>query len=93
MRIIKFEKFNENVSWTEIIKNDFGTYPEEGIEVLVTDGIHYDVAYYIMSGEYKWVKKDLIKDDINDFISFPISKWSYIYIYKNKFTSNENNKI
>ena len=66
------------MNWIEIIKDDYDTYPKEGINVLVSDGINYDVAYYIMSGSYKWIKEDLIEDDINDFTSFIISKWTYI---------------
>jgi hypothetical protein len=66
------------MNWIEIIKDDYDTYPKEGIDVLVSDGKNYDVAYYIMSGSYKWVKADLIEDDINDFTSFIISKWVYI---------------
>jgi hypothetical protein len=67
-----------DMNWIEIIKDDYDTYPKEGIDVLVSDGKNYDVAYYIMSGEYKWVKVDLIEDDINDFTSFIISKWAYV---------------
>ena len=66
------------MNWIEIIKDDYKTYPDEGIEVLVSDGENYDVAYYIMSGCYKWLKVNLIEDDINDFKSFIISKWCYI---------------
>jgi len=66
------------MNWIEIIKDDYNTYPKEGIDVLVSDGKNYDVAYYIMSSSYKWVKVDLIEDDINDFTSFIISKWAYI---------------
>lgn len=66
------------MNWIEIIKDDYNTYPKEGIDVLVSDGENHDVAYYIMSGSYKWVKVDLIEDDIHDFTSFIISKWTYI---------------
>lgn len=66
------------MNWIEIIKDDYDTYPKECINVLVSDGKNYDVAYYIMSGSYRWVKVDLIEDDINDFTSFIISKWTYI---------------
>lgn len=66
------------MNWIKIIKDNYDTYPNEGINVLFSDGKNYDVAYYIMSSEYIWVKVDLIKDDINDFTSFTISKWRYI---------------
>lgn len=66
------------MNWIVIEKDNYDSFPKEGIEVLVSDGKHYDVAYYIMSGEYKWVKVDVIQDDINDFNSFVITKWAYI---------------
>lgn len=66
------------MNWIEIIVGDYDTYPKEGINVLVSDGKSYDVAYYIMSGSYRWVKVDLDEDDIHDFKSFVVSKWTYI---------------
>ena len=65
------------MKWNNIIKGDYETYPREGIDVLVSDGINYDIVYYIMSGEYKWLKVDLIEDDCKDFVSFDIIKWIY----------------
>jgi hypothetical protein len=44
------------MEWVYLTKNDYDTYPDEGCDVIVSDGTHYDVAYYIMSGSYKWVK-------------------------------------
>ncbi len=66
------------MNWIEIIENDYNTYPDEGTFVIVSDGKNQDIAYYIMSSTYKWVKYDLVKNDIIDFTSFVISKWSYI---------------
>lgn len=66
------------MNWIEIVKDVYYTYPKEGINVLVSNGTHHDVAYYIMSGEYKWVKEDLINDDYFDFTSFDVLKWAYI---------------
>ncbi len=66
------------MNWIEIIKDDIDTYPKEGIDVLISDGKNYDVAYYIMSSSYKWLKVDLIEDTANEFTSFIISKWAYI---------------
>lgn len=64
------------MDWIYIIENDdFDTYPKEGIDVLVSDGEDYDVAYYLRSGEYKWMKTDLIQDDAHDFKQFIITKW------------------
>lgn len=61
-----------------IITDKDDSFPDEGVDVLVSDGVNYDVAYYIRSGSYKWVKVDLIRDDIDDFKSFEIIKWCYI---------------
>ena len=66
------------MKWVKLIQGDYSTYPNEGIDVIVSDDIHYDIAYYVMSGEYKWLKSDLVNDDVNDFISFTITKWAYI---------------
>lgn len=52
--------------------------PPEGVEVLVTDGIHYDVAWYLMSGEYIWRKNILEKDDVIEFTAFTPIKWKEI---------------
>lgn len=54
------------------------TYPEEGVEVLVSDGTNYDVAYYLRSGEYKWVKINVKKDTSFGFTSFVPIKWKEI---------------
>jgi len=66
-------------NWTFIIDDNDETYPNEGIDVLVSDNNnHYDVAWFLKSGEYKWVKNDLVNDDLLDFKSFKIIKWKYI---------------
>lgn len=65
-------------SWVDILEGDYDTYPKEGYSVLVSDGIHYDVAYYIMSGDYKWLKSNILEDDANLFTSFVPTKWKYL---------------
>lgn len=74
----KIENMNGKINWVTIIERDWSTYPKEGYEVLVSDGKNYDVAYYIMSGEFKWVKVNVLEDDIDDFNSFVVTKWAYI---------------
>lgn len=64
--------------WTDLITDDYNTYPSEGIEVLVSDGNNHDVAYFIMSGTYKWVKVSVKDDDISYFDNFIPIKWRYI---------------
>lgn len=64
--------------WTTIIKDDFDTYPNEGLPVIATDGIHTTTVWFIMSGEYKWMKNDLENDTAFEFTSFEIKKWKYI---------------
>jgi hypothetical protein len=55
------------------------TYPKEGYPVVVSDDLaNYEVAWYLMSGEYKWQKDDVLNDDVDEFTSFIITKWSYI---------------
>jgi len=62
----------------KFFQNDDDHEPPEGIEVLVSDGTNYDVAYYIKSGEYKWLKVNVKDDDVSDFDNFTITKWSFI---------------
>lgn len=71
--------------WRTIDKDNFDTYPTEGINVLVSDGIHHDVAYFIKSQTYKWFKVNLKLDDANEFDEFEITKWAYI-------TENQNSE-
>lgn len=59
----------------KIIPNDYSTYPPEGVECIVTDGKHYDTAYFIRSGEYKWLKINYAKDNVSDFNSFVPTDW------------------
>lgn len=54
------------------------TFPPEGIEVLISDGENYDVAYYLRSGEYKWIKVKVKDDDIEDFLQFVPTMWCKI---------------
>lgn len=66
------------MDWINFDENDFETYPKEGIEVIVSDGSHFDVAWYLMSSTYMWMKNDLIADDCEEFAQFKIIKWAYI---------------
>ena len=66
------------MKWNYLIPNDYETYPNEGISVVVSDGANYDVAYYLMSGEYKWVKVCVKRDCLKNFKDFAVTKWSYI---------------
>lgn len=65
------------LTWVTIVEGDINTYPKEGYSVLVSDGEHHDVAWYLMSGSYKWVKTDVLGDCLNDFEAFEIKKWAY----------------
>ena len=64
------------LEWIEI-KEDGDTYPKEGYTVLVSDGINYDTAWYLMSSEYIWKKSDVLNDEELDFNNFVITKWAY----------------
>ena len=64
------------LEWIEI-KEEGDTYPKEGHIVLVSDGINYDTAWYLMSSEYIWKKNDVLNDDKLDFNNFVITKWAY----------------
>jgi len=66
------------MNWIIINKEDINTYPSEGEEVIVSDEINYDIAWYIMSGEYRWVKTDVTHDTMNTFTAFEIIKWKSI---------------
>ena len=66
------------MEFNNLIIDDYYTYPKEGYPVVVSDSINYDVAWFLMSGEYKWVKDDILNDTLQDFTSFSITKWSYM---------------
>jgi hypothetical protein len=66
------------MSWILINENDIETLPKEGIDVLISDGDNYDVAYYLMSSEYVWMKVDLEKDDAFVFKGFTPTKWKQL---------------
>lgn len=67
-----------STKWIHIKNNDDTTYPDEGEEVLVSDGINCDVAWFLRSGEYKWLKADIQKDTSDDFQGFVPIKWKLI---------------
>lgn len=66
------------VEWIPYQPKQLDTYPPEGVEVLVTDGTHYDVAWYLRSGEYRWVKTNVKNDALDDFLNFIPTHWSSI---------------
>lgn len=66
------------MKWIYIKLGDYNTYPQEGCPVVVSDDTHYDIAWFLMSGDYKWVKDDLKNDELMDFTNFVIIKWAYI---------------
>lgn len=66
------------MNWVKLLENDYDTYPKEGYSVIVSDGTNYDVAWYLMSSSYVWMKTDVVKDDAKKFNQFKITKWSYI---------------
>lgn len=71
-------KWTKIIEWLPNTPNQKDTYPEEGVEVVVSDGKHYDVAWYLRSGEYKWVKTCLRIDTLYDFSDFKPTHWAPI---------------
>lgn len=69
---------SKNTEWNKFDNDNLDTLPPEGEEVLISDGTNYDVAYYVASGEYKWLKSHVEDDDSNDFTSFIPIKWKKI---------------
>lgn len=61
--------------WTCILQEDIETYPSEGVEVIVSDGKNYDIAYYLMSSEYVWMKVHPLKDTAKKFKEFTPTMW------------------
>ena len=66
------------MEWINLKEEDYETYPKEGYDVIVSDGTHYDVAWYLMSSTYRWMKTNLVEDDCGEFKQFKIMKWAYI---------------
>ncbi len=64
--------------WLNIDNNAIETFPKEGVEVLVSDGTNYDVAWYLMSSEYIWKKNIINEDNTINFESFIPTKWCHI---------------
>jgi len=77
----KNSKYLHN-KWNYIKNDEDNTFPDEGIEVIVSDNINEDVAWYIRSGEYKWLKTNIKNDEVNDFTSFIPTKWKIIDLDK-----------
>lgn len=66
------------MNWIQIKENDINTYPKEGYNVIVSNGVNVDVAYYSMSDEYKWMKINVKNDDVSEFTDYNVTKWKYI---------------
>ncbi len=71
------------MNWTNIIPDVYQTFPPEGYNVLISDGKHYDVAYYA-DEEKIWLKVDIEEDDAKEFTAFKPTKWCQI-IKENSF--------
>ncbi len=60
-------------------ENDYSTYPNEGIKVIVSDDNgNEEEVYFLMSGEYVWMKIDEEADDVYKFKDFIPTKWKVI---------------
>ena len=65
--------------WVYFSEDNSETYPPEGVDVLVSDyKNNIDVAWFLQSSEYKWVKNDVLGDSVNDFTSIKPIKWKKI---------------
>lgn len=60
-------------------ENDYETYPSEGISVTVSDDEGNEAeVYFLMSGEYVWMKWDEEADEANVFKDFIPTKWKVL---------------
>jgi hypothetical protein len=66
------------MKWVIIDKNDSKTFPTECEDVLVSDGIDYDVALYIVGTRSDWYKMDVPENLIFPFKSFEVLMWASI---------------
>ncbi len=65
-------------TWVKLDK-DYSSYPSEGIEVIIADDNgNEEKVYYLMSGEYVWMKIDEEADDAHKFKDFTPTKWKVI---------------
>lgn len=70
--------------WRKFLNDEFDplvNYPPEGITVYITDGIDIDEAYYLLSGEYRWIKWDYELDKEVE-LKFKPTHWIYFEDYK-----------
>lgn len=76
-RLIKefVNKYVVNDEWVYFDENNSETFPPEGEDVLVSNGTNYDVAWYILSSSYKWLKCHIELDEVDEFTSFVPIKW------------------
>jgi hypothetical protein len=68
----------QETSWISIVEGNIETYPKEGIDVLISDGKQYDVAYYLMSSTYVWMKVHPSRDEAVEFREFTPTMWKPI---------------
>ena len=68
--------------------------PDEGIDVITTDGVNCAIMYYLMSGSYTWIHIDILNDDISELPFNPIY-WMKIpkLPTKSEIRENKINKI
>lgn len=60
-------------------ENDYETYPNEGMTVIVSDDNgNEDEVYFLMSSEYVWMKVDKEADDVDVFTKFIPTRWKAI---------------
>lgn len=76
-KFVPYSHENKTKDWI-FIDDENNIYPNEGEEVLISDGINYDIAYFIKSAGYKFYKMN-IKEGISIlFDSFIPIKFKYI---------------
>lgn len=74
----------QSTTWITLDKtpfkdNDLSTYPSEGINVIVADDEGNEAeVYYLMSGEYVWMKWDEEEDTADEFKDFVPTKWKVL---------------
>ena len=66
---------NKDHTWVDIIQDDYSTYPPEGEEVIASNGKEISIIWFLMSGEYKWMKTYHYLDNAEEFTTFVPIKW------------------
>lgn len=65
------------MEWVNLVEYNYNTYPKEGYDVIVSDGIHYDITWYLMSSIIKqceWFGFEDIEDCVDDCLKYINSK-------------------